>query len=117
MATRVYSRICDGNGGSLISNIDYNMMNFKQVVEEEKIEFSKIFAYEEVKGLTHHEILNFLDQAMTKAAVAVVEEIKYTVINSRTLEETTGVGNRECTARAQAVVDIESLKQQLSEKV
>lgn len=100
-------------------------MNFKQLVGEEKNEFSKIFAYEEVKGLAHHEILNFLDQAMTKAAMAVVDEMyKATYASSPSIDSenySDSVTELECfqdgfdDALSGVRKKIESLKQQLSE--
>lgn len=45
-------------------------------------------------------------QELQKAREEVISKAITTVLNSRTLEETTGIGVRESTARAQACVDI-----------
>ena len=68
----------------------------KEAVDE--FNRARIRSVDWLRTTIHHQL--------QKAREEVINSVTITVLNSRTLEETTGIGVRESTARAQVCVDI-----------
>lgn len=63
-------------------------------------------SYTGEKDWALNKLIELFHQQLQKAREEVINSVTITVLNSRTLEESTGIGVRESTARAQVCVDI-----------